>query len=457
MVIHPFAPGMRSLAVCVCLIVIVGALPVAAAGDARAPGGEPAVVPLAPPLEELVAKALANSPSVAARRARLAAARAAAPAADVLPDPMVEFEFRDGGFPRITIGSDVMSMVGATIRQPLLTNGRKTTRRAAATAEIGVRRAETDGAACDLIMALRTEYGRLYAVDRERSILGDSEELARLLVETATARYVSGGTDQATVLRAQLEHTRLSERATDLDAERREVVITINRLMNQPPETPLGEVRELPEPPALGGTLSGLADVAAARAPNVSIRQADVAAAASRVELAREELRPNFTVGGSLFWQGGLDRVVAVTLGVEWPWRKDRKQRPLVAAAEQELEAARLDMADASAGMRAEGARLVAEISRAEEQIVRYRSGLLPQSSAALDAARASYLGGRGDFASVLDEFRRWIEIRVELARREASRFQARAELDVLVNPLEHGDWGHATVKEPAPAKEPRP
>ncbi len=84
-------------------------------------------------------------------------------------------------------------------------------------------------------------------------------------------------------------------------------------------------------------------------------------------------------------------------------------------------------------------------------------AGLLPQSSAALDASRASYLGGRGEFASVLDEFRRWTEIRVELARREASRFIAIGQLDILVNPMEHGAWGHDPAKKDSGSgKEPR-
>jgi len=431
-------------------------LPAAGAGVPVPPGGRPATGAVAPPVEELVARALANAPSLSARRARLAAAEAAVPAADVLPDPMVEFEFRDGGFPRVTIGSDPMSMLGATIRQPLLTRGRKTSRRAAAGAEVDVRHAETDATACDLTMAVRTAYSRLYAVDRERAILGDAEQMARLLTETAMARYASGGSDQTTVLRAQLELTRLAERAADLDAERVAIVVTLNRLLNQPSETPLGEVLELSEPPALSGALSGMPDVAASRAPEVSVRRADVAAAGRRVEMAREELRPSLTVGGSLFWQGGVDRVVSVTLGVEWPWRKDRKQRPLIAASERELEAARFELEDASAGMRAEAARLVADIRRAEDQIRRYRSGLLPQSSAALDAARSSYLAGRGDFASVLDEFRRWTEIRVELVRREASRFAARGQLDVLVNPAEHGTWSHTAGRDGKPPKEPR-
>ena len=416
------------------IALLVAGHSLAAAELPRVSGSRPPGTDTAPPVEELVARALANAPSVAARRARVAAARAAAKGADTLPDPMLEFEVKDGGFPKWTLGEDQMSMIGATIRQPLVSKGRKVSRVAAATAEIDVRQSEVSAVVADLAAAVQTEYSRIYAVDRERAILRDSEELARLLAETATSRYASGGSDQAVVLRAQLERTRLTERAADLQAERSTLVVAINRLLNQPPDTPLGEVRELPEPQPRTTATAGVAETAATQAPSVSARKADVVAATRKVEMLREELHPNWTVGGSFFWQGGVDRVVSFTVGVDLPWRKDRNQQPLIAASERELEAARFELADTAAAMQAEAARLAVEISLAEDQIVRYRSGLLPQSSAALDAARTSYLGGRGDFASVLDEFRRWTEIRVELARREAGRFAARAQLDVLLN-----------------------
>jgi outer membrane protein, heavy metal efflux system len=439
--------AVRRLAAGVCVVATLSAFaPVRAEGDGAAPA-----------LDELVARALANAPSIAARRARLAAAQATLPAADVLPDPMVEFEWRDGGFPKWTLGSDPMSMIGGTIRQTLTSKGRKDTRRASAAADIDVRHAEVDATACDLTMAVRTEYSRLYAIDQERSILRDAEEMATLLADTAVSRYASGGSDQSAVFRAQLERTRLSERATDLDADRTMSVATLNRLLNLPADTPFGEVRSLPDPPALNAAMASLPSEAANVAPEVAVRKADVVAAEKRVEVARVELKPTWTIGGSFFWQGNSDRVVAFTVGMEWPARKDRRQGAMVTASERELEAARFDLQDTAAGMQAEAARLVAEIARADAQIVRYRSGLLPQSSAALDAARASYLGGRGEFASVLDEFRRWTEIRVELARREASRFTARGQLDVLVNPADHGAWEHhAPAKNPESKKEPR-
>jgi outer membrane protein TolC len=142
---------------------------------------------------------------------------------------------------------------------------------------------------------------------------------------------------------------------------------------------------------------------------------------------------------------GGYDRLASFTVGLELPFWKARKQAPLIAAAEREREAARADVADATAEVRAEATRLVTAWQTAHDQIERYRAAILPQSAAALDATRSGYLAGRGDFVSVLDEFRRWIEVRVGLARREADRYSAKVSLDALMGP---GDGGQATVGE---------
>jgi outer membrane protein, heavy metal efflux system len=410
----------------------------------------------APRIEDLVAEAIAGAPSLGARLARLRAAQAALPAAEALDDPMVEFEYRDAGFPRQTFGADPMTMTGATVRQPLLSRARRAARRGAAEAEIGLRHAEADAVACDLTAAIRDQYGRLYALDRERAVLKDSIEIADLLTTTATSRYAAGGSDQATVLRAQLERSRLGERLVDLESGRVVIVATLNRLVGRPPSQAVGEVTHLPELPALPGPRDALPARAAELSPEVSMRHAEAQAAERRVAAAQADLSPSYSVGGGVFWQGGLDRVVTVSVGVELPFRKTRKQLPLLEASRRNLEAARLEAQDAAAEATASAMRLLAEIDRANAQMARYRAALLPQSSAALDAARASYLGGRGDFAAALDEFRRWTEIRTELARLEAGRFTAWGQLDVLVNPAEHGDWSHAHTGDGSPKENDR-
>jgi hypothetical protein len=60
----------------------------------------------------------------------------------------------------------------------------------------------------------------------------------------------------------------------------------------------------------------------------------------------------------------------------------------------------------------------------------------VPQTSAAVDAARFSYLAGRGDFSTVVEDFELWLEARTQLARRESDRFAVWAELESLVAPV---------------------
>jgi outer membrane protein TolC len=93
------------------------------------------------------------------------------------------------------------------------------------------------------------------------------------------------------------------------------------------------------------------------------------------------------------------------------------------------------ELRDARAIARADAARLLAEWHRAEEQIRRYEDSFVPQSMLAFESARAAYLGRRGDFSTVVEDFQGWLEARAGLARREADRYVAWASLDALLHP----------------------
>jgi cobalt-zinc-cadmium efflux system outer membrane protein len=345
---------------------------------------------------------------------------------------MVEIEYQAFNFPRYTIGSDPGSMAGASIRQGLLSRGRRTASRSVAAAEATRRAADQRLMAADVATEVRVQYARLYAIDRERDTLADATELVRMLESTVSARYATGGADQASVLRVQLERTRLGQRLADLVTERTVVQAAVNRLTNDPPDMPLGRVTGLP-PAALPGTAAAILDDTARGAPAVALRQTEVDVASRQADAARQELRPSWSVGGGIYWQGGWDRMAKFSVGVELPFWKERKQQPLIAAADSERRAAQFELANTTIDVRAQAVGLLAEYQNAIDQIERYQGALLPQNSAALDATRASYLGGRGDFVSVLDEFRRWIDLRTELAGRESDRFSAQARLAALL------------------------
>lgn len=431
---------------------LTGAPALAAPPATPSVGSDPA-----PAVEELVNRALERSPSLDVLRQKLAAAREMVAPAGALPDPMVELMLQDASFPRYTVGTMEMSMIGPEVRQALPFPGKRDARRAVAGAEADIRLDELDQRRRQLVAQVRQIYARIYAFDQERATLSAARQLLDMLAATATTRYSVGETEQEAVIKAQLEVSRLDERSDDLDAERATLVSALNRLLDQPGGAPLGEVKRLPPPsvpaePWEEAVLTSSAEVA--------VRQATVVAGQRRVDMARLDLKPDLTTGAAVGLRGGLDPVVTLRLGVELPLWRHVKQHPVIRAAEHDLETAKAELRDAQAAARSEAARLRAEWDRAEKQIVRYRQAIIPQSSAAIDAARSSYLAGRGDFSAVLEDFRLWLDARAELARREADRFVTWADLDALIHsqeadPVPHGQ--HSSSAIPATGEGPNP
>ncbi len=414
--------------------VATGSLAATAAALAAAP--VPAEAAPAPPdttsldIEALAAEALASAPSVAALRARFAAADAAVVPASALPDPMVEAMLQNVGVRGLTVGEQEMSMTGVEVRQPLLWPGKRRARRAAAEAETQVAGAELAAMQREIVARVRSIGADLYAIGREQRTLAAGGDLVRMLAATTEARYGAGQADQEAVLKQRVSLARLEERQDDLAAERRMKLAELAGLLDRSPGTLAGEVKDLPAAAPPGGAWEGLA---VAASPDVALKRADLASAERRLDLARLEARPNAFVGGAYGYRGSLDPVVTVRLGLELPLWNSGRLAPLRRSAEYEVESARQELRAAEAEARAQAARLEARWDAAERQIARYQDAILPQTSDALDAARAGYLAGRGDFSTVIEDFNAWLDARAQLARREADRYDTWASLQALV------------------------
>lgn len=386
--------------------------------------------PPAPPVETLVAQALERAPSLAAARERVAAAAAVIDAAAQLPDPMLELSIDNMGATSWTVGKEEMSVVSVSYLQPLLYPGKRDARRAAAAAEVAPREAELAALRRRVALEVRLAYSALYVLDCEVASLDAARELLDLLNATVTARYTVGEVDQGAVIKVQLEQTLLAERLDDLAAERAALVARLNVLRDLPGTDPLGAVVALPPVEAPPGPWD---EAITAGSSELAVRAEELAAAERAVELARAELKPNLLVGAGLGYRGDYDPAVSLRFGIELPARRDANQRARLAGAEREVARLQAELRAAEAEARGAATRLAAEWRRANAQLERYREAILPQTSAAVDAARSSYLAGRGDFSTVLEDFRAWLDARVELARREAGRYVVWAELEALL------------------------
>lgn len=385
---------------------------------------------VAPPVQRYVEEALERAPSVAVLRARLAAANARIEPAAALPNPTAEVMIQDIGVPSANSWDEGMMMGQLELKQQLALPNKRTARRNGALAQSGVAAAELVQLRQQLATEVRRSFGRLYAIDRERELLTAARELLGLLAATAAARYSAGQAEQEAVIKAQIETLRVAERDDDLLAERRAVVAALNRLLGRSPSAYVEDVLVLPAvelPPQPWST------AALANAPSLAIARAGVDAAASASAAVTVERWPDFMVGGAFGMQSPASPLVQLRFGVELPvWWGD-KQEPLERAAQSELRQAKAELHDQESLVQAELTRLASQWERDQVQIVRYREGILLQTAAALDAARASYLAGRGDFSTVVEDFNLWLAARVQLAQREAARYITWAEVEQLL------------------------
>lgn len=415
------APWTTALAALAALLL---AVPVRAQAPAGPPPDAP---PPAPPVEDLVREALDRSPTLASLRSRVEAARQAVAPAGALPDPMLEAGYLSMGTPWAPERDGSMATV--EFRQGLPGVGKQSARRDEAAGEVEVRGALVRQAALALQREVRTSYARLYALDREAEVLQAAAEMLSLMEATAASRYATGQAEQEALVKAQLEASRLQGRRLDLAALRAEAEAALLRLLDRPPGSAIGVVAALPAADAPPADLAG---VALQNCCAIAVARAEVDAARRSLDAARLDAGPDWSVGAMAGSSLMPSAVLGLKVGIEIPAWKARKQSPRIESARAGLAAAEASLRAEEAATRGEASTLLARWRRDDAQVVLYREGIVPQSALALEAALSSYRAGRGDFSTVIEDFRMWLDGRAMLAGREADRFATWAEARYL-------------------------
>lgn len=411
---------------------LVGVVLLTFGGTGRA--SEPAA-----PIEALVAEALGASPSLAAIRERLAAAREATLSAGALPPPMLDFMGQNERLDRLTVGEMGMSMWGVELRQSIPQPGVRAARRSLAVLDAAARELELELARRELAASVRQTVAALWAAERRLELLEHASELQRLVAETVQVSYTAGRSGQAAVVRAQLEETRLVRQRLDVEGARAALRAVLARLLGRPAGASLGFVAErpvalLPPPP--------WSAAAVASSPTVASRRLAVARAEQEVAAARLALRPAFTTGAGLAYRGALDPMVSLRFGIELPLDRRSAREPRVREAEHELAAARAELRAAELEAASEAARLETEWRRVRSLAAVTESTLLPQTTAAFDAARSAYLGGREEFVALVEALQLWLAARLELVQLRAEESAVEAAVLALTEKVLAGAPG---------------
>lgn len=420
-------------------------------------------------LDWLEREALLRNPTLAARRAAAAQARARARVAGSLEDPMVDFGAAPRSFTDANTGPAAMGGApGGTapayrfgVRQRVEIFGERGLERRSARAEAAATTLDAEAAQLDLLQEVRLAFFNLYRVERALESNAEQAVLLNQFRRVALSRYAAGAEGQQDPLDADSELGMLAHEKAMLLRERRVTGVRLNTLLHREPALPLP-----PSPRRL--TLPALADTARAalawRSPWPELRASDarIAAEEARLSLAWRRRLPVLELGleHDRFMDEEERRTIA-TVGINLPIGRGR-----LAAAEDEARAAlqrtrseRAAVAD-QVELRIEEARADLEESLHEVEVL--ESVVVPASERSLAAARAAYESGRGGFLSLMQSARRRAEARltVEEARTRAARGWAALQRAVAgdgVTAEEHAaSTGTDERREDKPAREAR-
>jgi len=413
----------------VCVLVVVSALSLPAWAQER-----PSENTEAPPLHlaDAIAFGREHHPSMKGAAARVTAARQGSEITRSLMPPM--FDATIWQWPVTSFNPGDVNMYMFMLEQELPGKGKRDLR-AAASARTA------DRMAADAAVRTRTiesgvieAYAALRATEREIAATRGAQPLADQLVRAMEAAYGLGRGTQASVVRASLAETELTERLVMLQADADMRRVELNAAMGRDPSTPIGALDDT-EPSRLVPPLQVLLDRAGDTHPDLLAARAGIAEADAGASVARTEGKPDWIVQGGYMLMPGQAGAWTARVGVTWPTAPWVKKRISASTAEADAlaQAARADLETS----RQQIARLIAEarvtLVGTLARLALVRDTMRPQSEHIVEASRLAFATGQLPLSEVLDAQRMQLETEAQIARLSGQADVAWAALEAAV------------------------
>ena len=378
------------------------------------------------PLRELIQELERQNPSVIGGQKAYQASRFESTQASALPDTNVMVQHFSVGSPRPFAGytNSEFAYIGVGASQDLPFPGKRKLR-----GEVAGRGSETTRLSAevirqDAIQRLTIDYIQLSYLQRTLALLEENNRSLGDIEKIVESRYRVGQGNQQEILKAQLQHTRILNEITMHHREVGELQAEIKALLNRPQQSE--DILTEPLSPTAITSLPPTAQSAELRSQSARLAQTEAAA-----RLANLETRPDFNV--QYMWQHTDDKFrdyYMATFGIRMPNRS--RAKAALAEANLKQEQANAEYQAAQRELESAVQKQLVRIHTSDEQLKIYREGLIPQSTASLRAATASYESGKQDFETLMSAFNDVLQLQIESQRELAARESAVTTLERL-------------------------
>jgi outer membrane protein TolC len=400
--------------------------------------GAAVAVPAQLSLADAEQLALEADPAVIASRSRALALQEQAVADGQLPDPKLTMGVWNVPLDDFSMRKESSSQFRTGIRQAF-PRGQTLQYRQKHTEWLGrAEEARSRLAEREILRDVRQSFLELYYNQRAAGVIQRSRKLFQQLVDITRAHYAAGRANQQDVLQAQLELSRLDDRATRIEEQSEVQRATLARWVGDAAWQPVDTTPPLLPQPASRKTLQ----TALRRHPAIESATARVEANQQMVKAAREQYKPGFDVGVEYrkrFGENtdGSERpdMMAAMVTLDLPLFTEKRQDRRLAASQQQTEAAiqtrEQKLRDMQRTLRSDYARW----QRLGEQENLYRTQLLRESKENAEAALLSYQSGIGEFDALMRARISELDIRLQELRIRVDRAKIQARLLFLQPP----------------------
>ena len=390
------------------------------------------------PIASLVSEALENNPEIQAAFREREASRQRISPAEALDDPVLEAGVINAPLASSTFNREdmTMKMIGLSQRVPF--PGKRGLRRDVATKDAEAVEYGYEETINRVVRDLKIAYYDLGLTLETIKLVKKNKLILEELLHIAEDHYVVGRGNQADVLKAQTQVSRMDNELLRLAREQHALEAELNRAVGHDGSKAL----PVPPPPQLHGeilNLESLREIALTQRPQLLALQSLVARNEKALELARKDYYPDFDVRMSYGQRDNmLDNsrrpdMVSLTVAINLPVWRGNKLQPR----EAESQAMRDQVRSMYQAQRNEIiAKLRREVAAAEQNLQStrlYRTSILPQGRLAVESALAAYRVNRVDFMTLLDSQMTVFNSEIGLVTAMASYNKAVAEIHFLV------------------------
>ncbi len=352
--------------------------------------------------------AVQNNPDLAQMRARAEAMAAIPSQVGTLPDPIISFNARNLPVNTFNTGQEDMTLIGPGISQAMPFPGKLALRSAAASFEAEAALKNVTEARWWLLSNVKQVWWQIFYLDHALLIVDDNQTLLRQFIQITRTKYEVGEGLQQDILLAQLELSNLLDQQLKFEGARRNSVAQLNALLDKATNQPVKLPEEIAEqlPTILSET--ALFQQAEHSRALLASKHESINAARARVDLAKKDYYPDFKLGAFYGFRRdrptGIDRADLLTLNLSMsiPIFFDRKQAKAVDQRNSELLQQKYILQDEWNRVRTQISQSHSDFQRAKEQVILFKTGIIPQAKQTVASMLAGYQVSQVDFLNLV-------------------------------------------------------